>query len=149
MRSHTRPLFAAAILVGAASLPAHSWAATMVNVLLQDSSTDTSIQGMRMTAEPSTIKAGMVTFRVTNASKGLIHEMILLIPPANGKPLPYDARKDAVIESGFHSLGEVSERNPGQSGKLTVHLNPGRYLLICNQAGHYKAGMSTNLTVTP
>ena len=150
MHNHSRPLlFATALLVGVTSLPAHSWAATMVNVLLQDLSTDGSIKGMRMTAEPSMVRAGTVTFRVSNASKRLVHEMIVVMPPASGKPLPYDAPKDLVVESRIHSMGEVSERNPGQSGTLTLRLKAGKYLLICNQAGHYKGGMWTTLTVTP
>ena len=150
MHNHSRPLlFAMAILAGVASRPAHSRAATIVNVLLQDSSTSSSIQGMKMTAEPSTVRARKVTFHVRNASGKLVHEMIVVMRPASGKPLPYDATKNLLVESRIHSMGEVSERDPGQSGTLTLNLKAGNYLLICNQAGHYKGGMWTTLAVTP
>jgi uncharacterized cupredoxin-like copper-binding protein len=46
-----------------------------------------------------------------------------------------------------HSLGEISELKPGARGKLTLNLKAGTYLLLCNQPGHYKAGMSTKLVV--
>jgi len=32
-------------------------------------------------------------------------------------------------------------------GKLTLNLKAGTYLLLCNQPGHYKSGMSTKLVV--
>ena len=43
---------------------------------------------------------------------------------------------------------EVSELDPGASGSLTVALQPGKYLLICNVPGHYASGMWTEFTVT-
>ncbi len=145
----SRSLLAIAFLAAIAFNPAQGWAATSVKVLLQDTSTDPSLESMKMVAEPATVKAGKVTFTATNLSKGLIHEMIVIRSPNKGTALPYDADKQLVKESGIHSLGEVAERDPGQSGALTLDLKPGSYLLFCNQAGHYKAGMSTTLTVTP
>jgi Sulfocyanin (SoxE) domain len=37
---------------------------------------------------------------------------------------------------------------PETSGKLTLNLKPGPYLLMCNQPGHWHAGMWTKFTVT-
>ena len=45
-------------------------------------------------------------------------------------------------------MGEVSELDPGKSGSLTVTLNPGKYLLICNDPGHYVSGMWAEFDVT-
>jgi len=143
--------FGRALLAMAAGLAASASAsaATTVNVALMDPSTDGSVQGMKMTATPDTVKAGVVTFQDINQSKGLVHEMILIRKPADGKQLPYDDKEQKVIEEKIKSLGEVSELDPGKSGKLTVTLSPGNYLLICNQASHYMSGMSTSFTVTP
>jgi uncharacterized cupredoxin-like copper-binding protein len=44
--------------------------------------------------------------------------------------------------------GEVSELEPGKSGRLTINLKPGKYLLICNVAGHFVAGMWSPFEVT-
>ena len=81
-------------------------------------------------------------------TRTLVHEVIVVRPPANGAALPYDGAKGEVIEKRVKDLGEVSDLPPSQSGSLTVQLSPGTYLLICNQPNHYKAGMWTKLTVT-
>jgi hypothetical protein len=36
---------------------------------------------------------------------------------------------------------------PRRTGRLRFHLAPGRYVLICNMAGHYLGGMRAELTV--
>lgn len=141
--------FAGTLLAMAAGFTAPAYANTTVIVALMDPSTNSSVSGMKMTASPDTVKAGVITFQDTNESKGLVHEMILIHKPADGVALPYDAKKQRVIEAKIKSLGEVSELDPGKSGKLTVTLKPGNYLLLCNQASHYMAGMSTPFTVTP
>ena len=61
--------------------------------------------------------------------------------------LPYDTKTDTVVENRVHSLGEISESKPGAHGKLTLNLEPGTYLLLCNHPGHYKSGISTKLVV--
>jgi uncharacterized cupredoxin-like copper-binding protein len=53
-----------------------------------------------------------------------------------------------VIEKRIHHLGEISDLKPGAKGTMTLDLKPGSYVVICNQPGHYKAGMMTALTVT-
>ena len=62
--------------------------------------------------------------------------------------LPYDRSDQRVIEDQIKSLGETEEMQPGASKTLTLDLTPGTYLLLCNVAGHYAAGMWTVLTVT-
>ena len=61
---------------------------------------------------------------------------------------PTTADDQRVIEDKINSLGETEEMQPGASKTLTLDLKPGTYLLICNVAGHYAAGMWTVLTVT-
>jgi uncharacterized cupredoxin-like copper-binding protein len=93
------------------------------------------------------VKAGRVTLEAVNQSKNLVHEVLVVPALPQGRELPYDATKDTVVEKRVHSLGEISELKPGARGKLTLSLKPGKYLLFCNQPGHYKAGMSTTLVV--
>jgi uncharacterized cupredoxin-like copper-binding protein len=52
-----------------------------------------------------------------------------------------------VNEDAAGHLGEVSELDPGQSGSLSMKLDPGTYMLFCNVPGHYMAGMWTTITV--
>ena len=113
------------------------------------SGADMSKAPMSVIASPATVKAGKVTFVVTNKSKDLVHEMIVA-PLGNAeKPLPYKAPDEAVDEDALGSLGEVEERDPGKAGTLTVDLKPGKYVLFCNVPGHYMAGMWTLLSVEP
>ncbi len=109
---------------------------------------------MRLTATPSTVGAGQVSFVATNMGS-LNHE--LLIVPLSGnqivgtRPIQSDGTVD---ETG--SLGEASNTcgagagegiAPGSSSWVTMTLAPGRYELLCNLPGHYAAGMYTQITV--
>lgn len=120
----------------------------VVSVTLQDMSSGGNLAGMKMTATPDSVTAGRITIHATNQSQGLVHEVIVVRPPANGAKLPYDAKTGLVTEKQIQDLGEVSDLPPGKSGSLTLTLTPGKYLLICNQPFHYMAGMWTTLTVT-
>jgi uncharacterized cupredoxin-like copper-binding protein len=104
---------------------------------------------MGIKALPDTVKAGKVTFKVTNDSKDTVHEMIVMYLANPGKPLPYIEAESRVDEDKAGDKGEVSELEPGKSGALTVDLKAGKYLLICNVPGHYGAGMWTEFTVSP
>ena len=92
--------------------------------------------------------AGMVSFNVTNTSADMVHEMLVAYLPHPGEPLPYLTGERTVDEDKIDGKGEVSELDPGKSGSLTLDLQPGTYLLLCNQPGHYEAGMWTVFTVT-
>lgn len=140
---------ALAIIVAFSTLSpvAHAATTQVVGITLQDVSVDPSISGMVIKIDTTKVKAGRVTLEAVNQSKNLVHEVLVVpaLPP--GKELPYDTKKDTVVEKRVHSLGEIHELKPGARGKLTLSLKPGEYLLFCNQPGHYKAGMSTTLVV--
>lgn len=110
---------------------------------------------MRLLADRTTVPHGTVSFLVTNFGS-IDHEMVVLpladSQAAGTRPIAGDARID---EAG--SLGEASKTDgdgagkgivPGASGWMTITLAPGQYELVCNLAGHYTAGMFTQLTVT-
>ena len=108
---------------------------------------DMSKAVMKIAATPAFAKAGDVTFEVTNNSKDLIHEMILVKLKDKNTALPYVAADSKVNEDAAGHLGEVSELDPGKTGSLTLKLEPGTYMLFCNIPGHYMAGMWTTVTV--
>ena len=91
-------------------------------------------------------KAGDVTFRVVNASQETIHEMVVF-PYKDGEKVPFSAQDAKIDEDAAGHLGEVSELDPSQKGSLTIHLDPGKYLLTCNILGHYMNAMWAVLTV--
>jgi uncharacterized cupredoxin-like copper-binding protein len=102
---------------------------------------------MGITLSVAEVPAGEVTFSGTNLSKTMEHEMIVAMLAASGEVLPYDTAEDSVDEDAANALGEIEELEPGKSGTLTLHLDPGAYILFCNIPGHYMSGMWTVLTV--
>jgi uncharacterized cupredoxin-like copper-binding protein len=164
LTTHIRLLLPAAALAIGAALANPSYAAgTVVNVSLWDkggtvemptdlgfpaAGKDMSKVTMGVAVSVDTVKAGEVTFEVLNSSKDTIHEVIVARLKDATSPLPYLASEFKVDEdkAGSH-LGEVSELDPGQTGALRLDLKPGIYLLYCDIAGHYMAGMWTLFTV--
>lgn len=107
---------------------------------------------MLLASSKSELKAGVVTFDVTNnASSSMQHEMLVIKLTAdqiaNPDSLPYNKEEMKVFEDKVQDFGEVSELDPGQSGSLTVNLTPGKYMLLCNIATHYKGNMYALVTV--
>jgi uncharacterized cupredoxin-like copper-binding protein len=103
---------------------------------------------MGVTTDLPSIKAGDVTFEVTNTSRDMIHEMIVMPMASGEKEVPYNADDMRIDEDAAGAIGEVSELDPGTSGKLTLRLKPGEYMLVCNLPGHYVLGMWTHFKVT-
>ena len=104
-------------------------------------------QGITLT--PAKIKAGKVTFEVKNISTNLEHELMFdrtNLAPDQLPTMPETAKVDEGKLKHFHEFGDLS---PGESHTWTADLKPGRYIMFCNEVGHFGAGMHTILTVTP
>jgi uncharacterized cupredoxin-like copper-binding protein len=143
------PLLLALAACGApaATGPAASGpAATSVAITLQE---------WAVGSDTSTVPAGEVAFHVTNQGPGDEHEFVVIKTDLTLIDLPTDAN-GAVDEDGegIQIIDEVEEMAVGASEDLTVDLEPGAYVLICNiydeeeGEAHYQEGMRTSLTVT-
>jgi uncharacterized cupredoxin-like copper-binding protein len=104
---------------------------------------------MAIRVDQQTVKAGPVKFDVTNWSRFLPHEMLVVAVDNSATPLPYDYGEAKVSEDEVKVLGDTLELQPNKSDSIEVTLQPGSYLLICNVPGHYAAGMAVPFTVTP
>jgi uncharacterized cupredoxin-like copper-binding protein len=104
--------------------------------------TDTAIQ-----VSSATMPAGSITFHITNTSAAELHEFVIIRTDLDADQLPLGADGN-VDEEKLSSPGEKGDIAAGQSGDLTIALPAGRYMFICNQPGHFKAGMHTVFTVT-
>ena len=104
--------------------------------------------GMSIRTNAVSVKAGKVTFDVTNLSRSMVHEMIVVPVDNANATLPYDESTGQIPEKQVKMLGETDEMEPNAEKMVTFDLKPGTYLLICNVPGHYAAGMWTPLTVT-
>ena len=97
---------------------------------------------------PATIKSGQVTFHVTNSDSSDTHEFIIFKTDLSAGELPLDSSNN-VDESaqGLTKIDEIPDMAPGDVKDLTVTLDPGNYVAICNLPGHYQAGMYAGFTV--
>ena len=132
-------------LLTALAVPAVA-ANTEVNVDMWDKSDGT--QGM--TLSTNAVKAGKVTFIVTNISRSdQEHEFLVARTDLTPDKLPLTQAGARVDESKLPGIEELGDLEPGKTGELTLILKPGKYLLFCIEEGHIKAGMFASLTVTP
>jgi uncharacterized cupredoxin-like copper-binding protein len=104
---------------------------------------------MSIRLDKQTVKAGAVTFDVTNWSRSVLHEVLVVSVDNPTAPLPYDYPQARVPEDQVKVLGEAGDVQPNVSKTFELTLTPGSYLLICNLPGHYAAGMAVSLSVTP
>ena len=87
----------------------------------------------------TSVNAGTVTFKVTNAGS-IEHEFAVLKTdlPANQLP-PNPDKPGKVKEDG--NVGEVEGLAVNATKDLSIDLQPGKYVLICNLPAHYGMGM--------
>ncbi len=97
----------------------------------------------------SSVPAGKVTFELVNQGK-ITHEMVLVKTDLPAKGLAPRADDPSTMDTAAAGQvpGEIQNVAAGAAKTEALTLTPGRYLLVCNQAGHYKVGMVTEFTVT-
>jgi uncharacterized cupredoxin-like copper-binding protein len=96
---------------------------------------------------PRQVRAGEVRLRLENEGPDT-HELIVVRQvPGQAIPLRSDGLTvdEEALEGRTVATFEGVERG-GSHDELVV-LKPGRYLLLCNMAGHYLGGMHTTLVV--
>lgn len=101
-----------------------------------------TLKEFKLQPAPKSVKAGPVTFAVTNAGS-IVHEVLVLKTDAAPGSLP--VKGDRVSEKG--ALGEVPDVAAGKTKQVTLNLKAGRYVLLCNLKGHYKLGQWSAFTV--
>jgi uncharacterized cupredoxin-like copper-binding protein len=114
------------------------------------SKVDVSLTTYAMTLSTDSAKAGEVVFHVTNDATDLVHEFVIFKTDLPEDQLPLTAENIVDEEgAGITFINEVEDVEKGTSKDLTVTLEPGRYVLICNTAenNHYMRGMHTVFTV--
>ena len=101
----------------------------------------TTLKEYTVTPRPSEVAAGRVAFKVRNAG-AINHEFVVLRTNKKASEL---LKGNEADETG--NVGEIGDIQPGQTKTLSLNLKAGHYALICNLAGHYKAGQHADLTV--
>src|SRR6266568_577063 len=82
---------------------------------------------------------GATTVNVKNSGT-MVHEVVVLKTDVPADKIAPDADEPGKMsEDG--SQGESGDLDPTQAKTFTVDLEPGNYVLICNQPAHYLLGM--------
>ncbi len=92
---------------------------------------------------PASVPAGAVTFDVLNIG-GESHNLLVIRTDLEPGGLPITG--SVASEEGTVGRTDVLATDAGQS--VTVDLQAGHYVLICNVPEHYGAGMYTGFTIT-
>jgi uncharacterized cupredoxin-like copper-binding protein len=104
-----------------------------------------TVKSYSITLDKSTVAAGSVQFNITNQAN-ISHEFIIFKTDLAADNLPVSG---GTVDASSSQLTKVDEEEPFPKGEktLTVNLQPGHYVLICNLPGHYQNGMHASLTV--
>jgi uncharacterized cupredoxin-like copper-binding protein len=130
----------AAIFVGGTALAVHARAAPSSHAQLHITERDFHISA------PKQVASGNLTMTVTNNGPD-DHELIIVRATTARLPLRSDgltANEEKLTPIIALSLEPAA---PGSVRTAHLHLKPGRYVLFCNMAGHFMAGMRTTLVV--
>ena len=130
------PLIALALIVGACTSPAES-APSGSQVVAE-------LTDYKITVNVPSMKAGKIKIGVRNLAN-MEHSFQVLKTDLAPDKLPVDGASAKANEDG--KVGELKSIPAGKSAALTVDLTPGKYVFICNIAGHYQLGMRTGFTV--
>ena len=141
--SHVRGALAASLIVAFAA-PALAASQQVVTAELWNKPDGS--QGV--TLSTTHVKPGVVQFKVKNVSTDEDHEL-LLVKAESPDALPMEGDGVRVDEDKLKGLKELGDVHPGKTRTTTVPLAAGKYVLFCNEQGHFKAGMFAAFTVEP
>jgi len=101
-----------------------------------------------VTLTPDAVSAGAVALTATNEGTQ-VHEFEVLGVPegVDANALPVQDNVADVASQGLEVVDEIEDIAPGTTAELSLDLEPGTYVVICNLAGHYAMGMHATLTV--
>lgn len=111
---------------------------------------DAALTTYKITLSKDTANAGDIVFHVHNDATDLKHEFVIFKTdlPEDQLPLTSEGVVDEEGEGVTH-IDEV-EVEAGEAQDLTVNLQSGRYVIVCNidsDEQHYQHGMHTVFTV--
>jgi uncharacterized cupredoxin-like copper-binding protein len=116
---------------------------------------EVTLQEFSIATDPATVDAGEVVFEATNEGPDDVHEFVVFRTDLDPTALPTD-ENGAVVETGegIELIGEIEDIPVGETQSVTLDLEAGNYVLICNifdedeQEAHYQEGMRTTFTVS-
>ncbi len=111
-----------------------------------DSQVVAEMTDYKITVNVPSAKAGKIKIGVRNLA-AMEHSFEVIKTDLPQDKLPVDGASAKAKEDG--KVGEIKSLPSGKSGAVTLDLQPGKYVFMCNIAGHYQLGMHTGFTVDP
>lgn len=108
---------------------------------------DATLSDFKIELSTTSAPAGEVTFEVQNDGPS-VHEFVVFKTDLAPDALPTDDSGDVAESDEFAPVDEIEDIADGANPKLTVNLEAGDYVIICNVAAHYRQGMRTSFTVS-
>ncbi len=113
-----------------------------------------TLQEFAVGAVPGSAPSGTVTLEVSNIGPDDVHEFVVISTDLAPTDLP-TGNNGAVLEDGegMEVIDEIEDVAVDATETLTVELEPGPYVFICNiydkqeKESHYQEGMRTGFTV--
>jgi uncharacterized cupredoxin-like copper-binding protein len=127
---------------GSSATPSATATASTVSESEHEVTVLVHLKDYSITEQTNSAPAGEITFDAANDGPSPHELAVIETDKAPGK-LP--VAKGVADETG--DLGEAEDIAAGSSKGVTLVLKPGHYVLICNLAGHYQAGMHAAFTV--
>jgi uncharacterized cupredoxin-like copper-binding protein len=122
-----------------ASTPAESPEVGAVNATLKE---------FEIAIDPASASGPEITFSISNTGT-ITHEFVVFKTDLAPDAMPTDAEGLVNEEGeGVELQGEVEDIAVGATESLSLPLDPGNYVLLCNLPDHYSGGMHIALTVT-
>jgi len=100
---------------------------------------------MKIVLDRTSIPAGPITFVVKNNGT-MEHELVVIQTDLAEDKLPPDVEEPGKVDE-TGNVGETGEVKPGESKSFTITIPAGHYVIMCNEVGHYAAGMHLTFTV--
>jgi uncharacterized cupredoxin-like copper-binding protein len=147
-----RAAVAGAVVIGLAACG--GGASPSPTEMAEGSTVAVTLQEWAVVPDVESAPAGSVTFNVTNEGPDDVHEFVILGTDLAPDALPTD-ETGTVDEAGegIEVIDEIEDIAVGDSGSVTVDLEAGSYVLLCNiyteeeAEAHYTMGMRTAFTV--
>jgi uncharacterized cupredoxin-like copper-binding protein len=126
----------AALAVGCSSAAA---------VPVQGGTVSATVSDMKISLDRTSVPAGTITFVVKNTG-AVVHELVVLQTDTAQDKVAMDMDEAGKMDE-TGNVGETGDVDAGGSKTFTVTLPAGHYVLMCNEVGHYAAGMHMTFTV--
>jgi uncharacterized cupredoxin-like copper-binding protein len=137
MHRRTRTLFISALVL--------SLAAACTSTGGGDGDVAVSLRDDAIAITPATAQAGSVTFSATNDGTQT-HEIEVFRGDVDPNTLPIE--DNVASTDGLELVDEIEDITSGSTTDLTVELEAGTYVIMCNLPGHFANGMHTVLSVS-